>query len=83
MSTSVRILCAVDFSRPAQAAFAHALALSRERNAELTAVHAVSATDRFSWRARERIANIHAMRRDADAAGVRLRVTDSTATRQV
>ena len=38
MAVSSRILCAVDFSGPAQAAFEHALALSRDRNAELTAV---------------------------------------------
>ena len=49
-----RILCAVDFSRPAQAAFEHALALSRDRNAELTAVHAIPVSERFNWRARER-----------------------------
>lgn len=76
MSVSSRILCAVDFSRPAQAAFEHALALSRARNAELTAVHAVPVSERFNWRARERIAKTEALRAAADAAGVRLRVTE-------
>lgn len=76
MSRSSRILCAVDFSRPEQAAFEHALALSRERHAELTAVHAVPANERFSWRARARIARTEALRRAADAVGVRLRVTE-------
>ena len=76
MSVSSRILCAVDFSRPAQAAFEHALALSRARNAELTAVHAVPVSERFNWRARERIVKTEALRTAADAAGVRLRVTE-------
>ena len=76
MSRSSRILCAVDFSRPAQAAFEHALVLSRELNAELTAVHAVPVSEGFNWHARERIAKTEALRRAADAAGVRVRVTE-------
>ncbi len=71
-----RILCAVDFSRPAQAAFEHAVALGRDRGAELTVVHAVPASERFNWRARERIAKTAALRAAADAAGVRVRVTE-------
>jgi nucleotide-binding universal stress UspA family protein len=71
-----RILCAVDFSRPAQAAFEHALALGRAHNAELTAVHAIPVSQRFNWRARERIAKTAALRGAADAAGVRLRVSE-------
>lgn len=76
MSVSSRILCAVDYSRPAQAAFEHALALSRARNAELTAVHAVPVSERFNWRARERIDRTAALRAAAQAAGVRVRVTE-------
>lgn len=38
-----RVLTAVDFSKPARAAFDHALAFSRTHNAELTVVHAVPA----------------------------------------
>jgi nucleotide-binding universal stress UspA family protein len=76
VSVSARILCAADFSRPAQAAFEYALALSRARNAELTAVHAVPVSERFNWRARERIAKTEELRAVADAAGVRLRVTE-------
>jgi nucleotide-binding universal stress UspA family protein len=76
VSRSNRILCAVDFSRPAQAAFEHALALSRDRNAELTAVHAVPLSERYNWRARERIAKTAALRAAAEAVGVRLRVSE-------
>lgn len=81
MSTPSRILCAVDFSRPAQAAFEQALALSAERHAELTAVHAVAPNERFNWQARERLAATDALRRAADARGVRLRVTEQRGDR--
>jgi nucleotide-binding universal stress UspA family protein len=70
-----RILCAVDFSQPAQAAFEQALALGRERNAELTVVHAVPTEQPFGWDARKRIAAIAAFRRAAESAGVRFKVS--------
>ncbi len=76
MSRTSRILCAVDFSRPAKAVFEQALALSRARNAELTAVRAIPVRDRFNWNARERLARTAALQRAAAAAGVRLRVTE-------
>jgi nucleotide-binding universal stress UspA family protein len=70
-----RILVAVDFSGPGQAAFRQALALSHARNAELTVVHAVPANERFSSGARARIVMIGALRRAAEASGVKLRVS--------
>jgi nucleotide-binding universal stress UspA family protein len=70
-----RILCAVDFSEPAQAAFQQALALSRARNAELTVVHAVPKDRPFRWHARERIDMTAKLRQSATAAGVRLKVS--------
>lgn len=76
MSRPARILCAVDFSRPAQAAFDRALALSRDGNAELTVVHAVPVDERFTWQARQRITRTAALRRAADLADVRLRVSE-------
>jgi nucleotide-binding universal stress UspA family protein len=57
-----RILCAVDFSRPARTAFARALALSREHNAELTVVQAVPVTEPFNLRGRARMTHIAALR---------------------
>jgi nucleotide-binding universal stress UspA family protein len=66
-----RILVAVDFSAGALAAFDRALALGRARGAELTAVLAVPADRPFRWRARERIALIARLRRNAEASGVR------------
>ena len=70
-----RILCAVDFSRPARAAFARALALSREHNAELTVVQAVPVTESFGLRGRARMTHIAALRHAAEAEGVSLRVS--------
>lgn len=70
-----RILCAVDSSEPAQAAFSQSLALSRARNAELAVVVAVPPNEPFNRRARERTAKIAALRRASDAAGVRMRVS--------
>lgn len=70
-----RILCAIDSSRPAQAAFSQALALSGARHTELALVIAVPRSEPFNRRARARIALIAALRRAADAAGVRLRVS--------
>ena len=67
-----RILCAVDSSEPAQAAFRQSLTLSRARNAELAVVVAVPPTEPFNRRARQRIAKIAALRRASDAAGVRM-----------
>lgn len=69
------ILCAIDSSRPAQAAFRQALALSGARNAELALVIAVPRSEPFNRRARARTALIAAVRRAAGAAGVRLRVS--------
>lgn len=70
-----RILVAVDFSRPARTAFARALALSRDHNAELTVVQAVPLTESFNRRGRARMTHIAALRHAAEAEGVSLRVS--------
>jgi nucleotide-binding universal stress UspA family protein len=75
LSQLFRILCAVDFSEPAQAAFEQALALSRARDAELTVVHAVPKDEPFQWNARKRIATIEALRQAAAEAGIRFKVS--------
>jgi len=66
-----RILCAVDFSAPAQAAFRQALALSRARDAELALVIAVPVNGRSG----KKTTDIAALRRAAGAAGVRTTVS--------
>ena len=70
-----RILVAVDFSKPARAAFDRALALSQAHGAELTLVHAVPADRAFKWDGRERLALISALRHAAEVAGVRFKVS--------
>ena len=75
MSKFHRVLAAVDFSEAARAAFDHALALSRMHDAELLVVHAVPTDRLFKWDGRERIALIGALRRAAQAEGVRFKVS--------
>ena len=75
MTSLSRILAAIDFSKPARAAFDQALALSRRYGAELTVVHAVPATQSFQSRARARLALSAKLRRRAESAGVRLHVS--------
>jgi nucleotide-binding universal stress UspA family protein len=69
-----RILCAVDASRPAAAAFEQALAISARRGAQLVLVHAVSKDRRYSWRAVERVSALAALRERAEAQNVTVRV---------
>jgi nucleotide-binding universal stress UspA family protein len=69
-----RILCAVDASPPAAAAFAQALAMSARRGAQLVLVHAVSKDYPYSLGAVERVAALAALRERAEARGVPVRV---------
>lgn len=69
------VLVAVDFSEPARAAFAHALALARLHDAELLVVHAVPTDRPFSWHARERLALVDTLRHAATTGGVRFKVS--------
>jgi nucleotide-binding universal stress UspA family protein len=70
-----RVLVAMDFSEPSVAAFEHALALSRGRDAALTVVHAVPTGRPFNWDSAERGTRIEAVRRAAAAAGVPIDVS--------
>ena len=74
MENPFRILCAVDASRPAAAAFEQALSMSARRGAQLVLVHAVSKDKRYSWRAVERVAALAALRERAEAQNVTVRV---------
>ena len=67
MKNPFRILCAVDASRPAAAAFEQALAMSARRGAQLVLVHAVSKDRAYSWGAVERVAALAALRERAEA----------------
>ena len=74
MENPFRILCAVDASRPAAAAFEQALSMSARRGGQLVLVHAVSKDKRYSWRAVERVAALTALREGAEAQNVTVRV---------
>ena len=74
MENPFRILCAVDASRPAAAAFEQALAMSARRGAQLVLVHAVSKDRRYSWGAIERTSALAALRERAEAQNVSVRV---------
>jgi nucleotide-binding universal stress UspA family protein len=69
-----RILCAVDASPPAAAAFEQALAMSAHRGAQLVIVHAVSKERAYSWGAVERVAALATLRERAEALNVPVRV---------
>ena len=74
MENPFRILCAVDASRPAAAAFEQALAMSARRGAQLVLVHAVSKDRPYSWRAVERVSALAVLRERAEAQNVSVRV---------
>jgi nucleotide-binding universal stress UspA family protein len=65
-----RILCAVDASPPAAAAFQQALVFSAYQKAQLLVVHAVSKHGSYSWGAVERVAALAALRERAEALNV-------------
>jgi nucleotide-binding universal stress UspA family protein len=69
-----RILCAVDASPPAAAAFEQALVFSAYQKAQLVIVHAVSTRGSYSWGAVERVAALAALRERAEALNVAVRV---------
>ena len=74
MTGPFRILCAVDASLPAAAAFEQALALSVQRGAQLVLVHAVPKHTAYSWGAVERVALLAALRARAEVSKVPVRV---------
>lgn len=70
MNRYSRVLAAVDFSKPARAAFEFALALGKRDGAELVVVHAVPLDESFNWHAAERHTLMETLRRQAAEAGV-------------
>lgn len=58
MSEQPVILCGVDLSWRSEAAFRHAVSLAKSRGARLNLVFAVSRRRAFSWRVRERVAQL-------------------------
>ena len=74
MENPFRILCGVDASRPAAAAFEQALTMSARRGAQLVLVHAVSKDRPYSWGAVERVSALEALRKRAEAQNISVRV---------
>lgn len=75
MNTLPRILCAIDLSRPSEAAFHYGLAAAKSRRGQLDLLFAAPGDRRFSWRAPERTAFLTKLRLAASAAGVPVRVS--------
>ena len=75
MSGISRVLCAVDIDDAAGSAFAQALAVARARQAALLLVCAVPPGQPFNQRAADRVARLLKLRREAEAAGVDVRVS--------
>lgn len=73
-----RVLVAIDFSKPAQDAFACALALSRRHEAELIAVQAVPTHETFARHGRARLTLAEKLRAAANAAGISFSVRVQT-----
>jgi nucleotide-binding universal stress UspA family protein len=68
-------MCAVDLSWRSEGAFNYAVALAKSRRARLDLLFAVSPRNPFSWRARERIAQLAELRRRASSVDVDMAVT--------
>jgi nucleotide-binding universal stress UspA family protein len=71
-----RILVAVNSPNGRDAAFERALVLAQSSGAELYLLHAVPVNDPFSFRARERLERMAAMRKRAEGAGVRVQTVE-------
>ena len=71
-------MCAVDIDDSSGSAFGQALAIARTRSARLLLVCAVPPGQPFNQRAPERVARLLKLRREAEAAGVDVRVDVQT-----
>ena len=76
MTSLKRILCAIDLERASERAFDRALSLAVFSKAKLYLLHATPGNVRFSSRSGERLEYLTALRRRAEAAGVRARVDE-------
>jgi nucleotide-binding universal stress UspA family protein len=76
MSSFSRILCAIDLEKASERAFDRALSLALLGEARLILLHATPPNVPFSFRARERLEYLTALRERAEALGVRVRVEE-------
>ena len=76
MTTTARILCAIDLEKASERAFDRALNLAMVSGAKLHLLHATPGNIPFSWRASERFQYLSSLRKRAEAAGVKVRVEE-------
>ena len=76
MTTIKKIVCAIDLTKASRNAFDRALAIARVSKARLYVLHAVPATQPFSWHQRERLQLLTNMRQRAERAGVPIRTVE-------
>ena len=76
MTTIKRILCAIDLTKASRNAFDRALSIARVSKARLYILHAVPASQPFSWHQSERLELLTSLRQRADRAGVPVRIVE-------
>ena len=78
MQTFKRIVCAIDLTKASANAFDRALSLARASGARLYVLHAVPASEPFSWQQSERLELLTRLRKRADRQGVPVRMKSSS-----
>ena len=76
MTTIKKVLCAIDLTKASRNAFDRALSIARVSQARLYVLHAVPASERYSWRQTERLEVLTNLRKRAEREGVPVRVVE-------
>ena len=76
MQTFKRIVCAIDLTKASANAFDRALSLARASGARLYVLHAVPASEPFSWQQSERLELLTRLRKRAERQGVPVRIVE-------
>ena len=76
MTTIKKIMCAIDLTKASRNAFDRALSVARASKARLYILHAIPSTERFSWRAGERLELWTSLRQRAEREGVPVRIVE-------
>lgn len=76
MTTTKKVLCAIDLGKASRNAFDRALSIARASKARLYVLHAVPEKRPFSSHQRERVTLLAALRQRAEREGVPIRVVE-------
>ena len=76
MQTFKRIVCAIDLTKASHNAFDRALSIARATEARLYVLHAVPASQPFSWQQSERLELLTSLRERAERQGVPVRIVE-------